>query len=183
MAQRKEVKPMADKNATNETASAVTEHDEAAARDERMQEAFANLDRIMEKLDPAVREELKDKPEALAEWDEIMRDHGDILTEEAKEAEEAKLQKEIDEHIAQLAAEVDWLASLDVMDLQTNLEVEETLARNFATWNELDAIMRLRARDFPDKLARWEEEVMKPMRRNEAIFEAGVAATNARPEN
>jgi hypothetical protein len=49
----------------------------------------------------------------------------------------------------------------------SNLEVDETLVRNFAAWNELDAIMRLRCHDFPDKLAKWEEEVMKPMRKNE----------------
>ena len=89
----------------------------------------------------------------------------------------------MNEHIAQFSAEVDWLASLDPMDLQTNLEVEERLTRTFAAWHEVDAIMHLKARDFPDMLAKWEEEVMKPMRINERIFECGREEENARPEN
>src|SRR5947207_14257681 len=75
MAQRNEVKPMVDKTATNETASAVTEHDEAAARDESMQEALDKLDRMMAELGPVVREELKYKTDALTEGNEMIEDH------------------------------------------------------------------------------------------------------------
>ena len=135
------------------------------------------------KLNVAVHEELKHKPEALAEWDAIMEEYADILAEDETKSEEAKLQKEMNEHMARFSAEVDWLGSLDPMDLQTNLEVEERLTRTFAAWHEVDAIMRLRARHFPDQLARWEEEVMKPMRINELIFESGREEENARPEN
>jgi len=151
--------------------------------DPTLQEALNKIDQIIQQLDPVVRDELSGKPEALAEWDAIMKDYAQGVAEDAREAEEAKLQQEINEYTDRIAAQVDWLASLDPIDLQTNLEVEETMARNFAAWNELDAIMHLRCREYPDHLARWEEEIMKPIRRYEAIFAAGREAENARPEN
>jgi len=138
---------------------------------------------IVRKLNVAVHDELKHKPEALAEWDAIMAEYADILAEDETKSEEAKLKEEMNEHIARIAADAGWLASLGPMDLQTNLEVEERLTRTFAAWHEVDEIMRLRARDFPDMLARWEEGAVKPMRECEAIFEAGAAAEKARPEN
>ena len=41
---------------------------------------------------------------------------------------------QIDEHMSRISAEVEWFASLDPLELQTNLDVEEMLARNFAEW-------------------------------------------------
>jgi len=156
---------------------------ETAGSDPTLEELFAKGDETVRKLDSAIRQEPNLKPEVLAEWDAIMREYEDIAAEEARETEEAKLDQEIREYMDRLGAEVDWLASLDPMDLQTNLEVDETLARNFAGWNELDAVMRLRCRDFPDKLAKWEEEIMKPIRMYEAILQAGMAAEKTKPEN
>ena len=162
-----------------QTAGAAAQADDNPA----LQESLDKCSRTIVQLDAAVREELRGKPEKLAEWDEIMRDFGDDLEPFFKEAEEAKLQAEINEYLKQISAEVNSLASLDPVELQTNTEVEETLSRNFAKWQELDAVMRLRCRDYPDKLARWEEEIMKPIGMFEAILEAGRETENAKPEN
>ena len=161
--------------------SSVAEAD--ADHDSALREALNRGSAIVRQMDSLMHQDPGVKPETLAEWEALMEEFADVLAEDDRAAEEAKLQQEIDEHMKRISAEVDWLASLDPIDLQTNLEVEETMARNFAGWNELDAVMHLRCRDFPDKLARWEEEVIKPMRKLEAIFEAGREAENARPEN
>lgn len=155
----------------------------SADSDATLQELLHKGCETVRKLDSAIRQEPNLKPEVLAEWDAIMLEYADVLAEDAREAEEAELDRELREHMDRISADMDWLASLDPMDLQTNLEAEETLARNLAAWNELDAIMRLRCRDFPDKLAKWEEGVMKLVRKNEAMFEAGMAAEKAKPEN
>lgn len=148
-----------------------------------VQELLAKTCETVRQLDSAIRQEPNLKPGVLAEWDTIMEEFADVLAKDAREAEEAKLDREIDEHMSRISADIDWLASLDPMDLQTNLEVEKTMVRNLAAWHDLDGIMRLRCRDFPDQLTRWEEDVMKPIRRNEAIVEAALAAENAQPEN
>ena len=154
-----------------------------AKDDPALREALNRGSAIVRQMDSLMHQDPGVKPENLAEWEALMEEFADVRAEYDKAAEEAKLQQEIDEHMNRIAAQVDWLANLDPIDLQTNLEVEEKMAGNFAAWNELDAVMRLRCRDFPDKVARWEEEVMKPMRKLEAIFEAGVAAEKAKPEN
>src|SRR5213595_1344003 len=95
------------------------------APEKSLQTLLAEGVETVRKLNVAVHDELKHKPEALAEWDAIMAEYADILAEDETKSEEAKLKEEMDEHIARLAADADWLASLGPMDLQTNLEVEE----------------------------------------------------------
>jgi dsDNA-specific endonuclease/ATPase MutS2 len=51
-------------------------------RDQKIRELLAKANRCVEELDPIVRETLKDKPEALAEWDEIMHMCDDIPEDE-----------------------------------------------------------------------------------------------------
>jgi hypothetical protein len=130
-------------------------------------------------LNRAVHEELRDKPERLAEWDALMHEYADVLAEGERKAEEKKLDQEIREWMNRIGADVDRLTKLDPADL----EADETLARTFASLREVDAVMRLRCRHYPDKLARWEDDVMGPVKIMEAVFTSAMEEEEAKPGN
>lgn len=151
---------------------------ESASTPERtVDELYAELDRTIRQMDQVVHEQLS--AEAIAEWEEIMRDYEEGLAEEQREAEEAKLQSEIDDWMDRLNADIDRLTRLSPADL----EFDETLTQTFASWNEVDALMHLRCRHYPDKLAKWESEVMAPMRRWEGIVAAAREEEESKPGN
>lgn len=153
--------------------------EDASKEDPTMEELFDHADQILRQMDAAVHEELRDKPEALAEWDEIMREYADILAEDEREAEEKKLDREIRKWMNRIDTDVDRLTKLDPADL----EADEMLARTFASLREVDAVMRLRCRHYPEKLARWEDDVMGPVKQMEAVFAAAMVAEEAKPGN
>jgi uncharacterized protein YicC (UPF0701 family) len=144
-----------------------------------MEELFDRADQIIKQMDRVVHDELSHKPEAVAEWDEIMRDYADILAEDQREAEGKKLDSEIREWMDRIDADVDRLTKLDPADL----EVNDTFARTFASLHEVDAVMRLRCRHYPDKLAKWEADVMGPIKHMEAVVADAIEAEEAKPGN
>jgi hypothetical protein len=151
----------------------------AVAPERSLDELYAEADRLIRQMDQVVHDELSHKPEAIAEWEEIMRDYEEGLAEDQREAEEEKLGREVDEWLARINADIDQLTALDPADLEFN----DRIARMFASWNEADAVMRLRCRHYPDKLARWEKDVMGSVKRWEAAFAAAMEEENSKPAN
>lgn len=146
--------------------------------DPTLQELLAQGVERVKKLDVMIHEELRHKPEAIAEWDAMMRENADVFAEHEKEVEERKLDREIHELLDRIDADVERFLNREPPDL----EIEEALARSFARMHELDAIMRLRYRDYPEKLATW-EEAMDSLSESEAIFKAALEEENAQPGN
>jgi hypothetical protein len=150
-----------------------------AAPDKSLETLLAEGVDTVRKMDPVVREELKNKPEALAEWDAIMQDYADILMEDDSEAEQAKVAAEIRQYMDQITADMQRLEQLD----PTDLEVNEGIARNLAAVHEVDAIMRAKCGKYPAQLAEWEEGVMRPVRMLEMMFVEAMHIENEKPEN
>jgi len=159
------------------TDSSSTEHEGKSGR--TLEELYDHADDLIRQMDRLVHDELGHKPEAVAEWEEIMRDYEAALAEDQREAEEAKLDREIHEWMDRINADIDQLEKLDPVDL----EFDEALARMLASWREVDAVMRLRCRHYPEKLVKWEEEVMGPVKRWEGLFAADMEAEEAKPGN
>ncbi|HEX3145811.1 MAG TPA: hypothetical protein VHQ64_17700 [Pyrinomonadaceae bacterium] len=151
----------------------------AVAPERSTDELYAEADRLIRQMDQIVHDELSHKPEAVAEWEEIMRDYEAGLAEDQREAEEEKLGREINEWLERINAEIDQLMALDPADL----EFDDRIARMFASWNEADAVMRLRCRHYPDKLARWEKDVMGSVKRWEAAFADAMEKDKSKPAN
>ena len=151
----------------------------AVAAERSIDELYAEADRLIRQMDQVVHDELSHKPEAIAEWEEIMRDYEEGLAEDQREAEEVKLGREINEWLDRINADIDQLTTLDPADLEFN----DMLARMFASWNEADAVMRLRCRHYPDKLARWEKDVMGSVKRWEAAFANAMEEESSKPAN
>ena len=139
----------------------------------------AELDRIIRQMDQVVHDHLSHKPEAIAEWQEIMRDYEEGLAEDQREAEEAKLDREVNEWLDRINADIDRLGSL----VPFSIEFDEALTSMFAAWREADAVMRLRCRHYPEKLMKWETDVMGLVNHWEGIVAAGMEAEEAKPAN
>lgn len=175
-----EVEPTADNNpAQSEGAS-----------DPKVEVLLDQADDILTaQIDPMIREALSADPEKLAEWDALMQEYARVGAEDQapptesetvpeKEAEEARLSREIRERLDMISSDLDRF-----MDRQPpDLEVDVALERNFAAMHELDAVMRQRCRDFPAQLAEW-EAVMEYLEEIETRYAVGLEAENVEPEN
>lgn len=153
--------------------------DAASTEDATLEELLDDGVQTLLQLNRVVHEELRDKPEVLAGWDAIMHEYADILAEGERKAEEKKLDQEIREWMDRIRADIDRLTNLDPADL----EVDEGLARTFASFHEVDVAMRLRCRQYPDQLAKWEDEVMRPVEIMERIFISAAEEDDAKPGN
>jgi len=147
--------------------------------EDSLEAAMARGVEIVRQMNVVVHEELKHKPEALAEWDAIMEEYADILAEDETKSEEAKVAAEIREHMDRISAEIDRLGQLD----PTDLEVNEGIARNLAAIHEVDAIMRTKCAKYPAQLAAWEEGVMRPVKMLEMMFVEAMHVENEKPAN
>ena len=160
------------------------------AFDPKVQILIDQADQLLTaEIDPMMREALSSDPEKLAEWEALMQEYAQLdaedqnpriesVTESEKEAEEARLSREIRERMDIISADLDRF-----MDRQPpDLEVEAALERSFAAMHELDTVMRQRCRDFPAQLAEW-EAVMVYLEEVEMKFAIGLEAEDAEPEN
>ena len=155
-------------------------------RDPKIDALLEKANKAVAQLDPIVRETMRDNPEALAKWDSIMRDHAAAVAEDeaakarqaAKEAEAAKLDEEIRVALDRINADIDQLEAMSGPDLEFEAAAEQT----FAAIHELDAVIRLRCRDFPEQMERW-KETMEGFADIEAIFERGRAREDSEPAN
>jgi hypothetical protein len=160
------------------------------AFDPRVEVLLDQADELLTaKIDPMMREALSANPERLAEWGALMQEYAQIAAEDQapctesepapeKEAEEARLSREIAERLDMISSDLDRF-----MDRQApDLEVDAALERNVAAMHELDAVMRERCRDFPAQLAEW-GAVMEHLEKVETRLAIGLEAENAEPEN
>jgi hypothetical protein len=143
---------------------------------------FEEGNAIIRQLDPVVRERYRDEPEKLAEWLSIINDFPDLLAEDeaerAKEAEAAELAAEIRAALDRINADVDQLMAMEGPDL----EFEAAAERTFAGIHELDGVIRLRCRDFPEQLEKW-NATMEKFVDVEARFERGRELEESEPAN
>jgi len=151
---------------------------------------FKEASAIIRQLDPLIRKRYRDEPEKLAGWLSIMDDYADTLAEDAaeaareeaeaaaREAEAAKLDQEIRAGLDRINADVDRLMAMEA----TDLEFETAAERTFAGIWELDSVMRLRCRDFPEQLEKW-NTTMDQFADVEAIFERGRELEDSEPAN
>jgi head-tail adaptor len=159
-------------------------------RDAKLRTLLDDADKlVMDQMDPIIRETMRDKPEALAEWDSIMRDYAAAIAEDeaeqaaaaaeaAKEAEGLKLAAEISAVMDRISADIDRLMAHD----GPSLETEAVLQRSFDALHEMDIEMRLRCRDFPDQSEKW-KAMMDSFAEVEARFERGRELEELTPPN
>lgn len=173
----------------NEQSGDNTRGQSEGAFDPKVEMLLEQGDKIIAQMDPIMREALSGKPEELAEWEALMQEyaqiaaegqkpHSESASESEKEAEEARLSREISERMALISADLDRFMNREPPDL----EIEGALERNFAAMHELDLIMRQRCRDYPAQLAEW-LQVMEFMDELETMFALGREAENAEPAN
>jgi hypothetical protein len=144
---------------------------------------------IVRQLDPLFRKQYRHEPEKLAAWLSIVNDYADLLAEDkakgareeaaaAKDTEAAKLAEEIRTALDRINADVDQLAAMDSADL----EFEAAAERTFAAIHELDGVMLLRCRDFPEHMEKW-RATMEHFAEVEAMFERGRELEDSGPAN
>lgn len=100
-------------------------------------------------LDAMIHRDFSHKPEFVAEWDAIMREYADVFAKHEKEAEEKRLSEEIDKRIQQINADLDRFTDREGPDL----EVDEALARNFASIHDIDG--HLSQKSLPQNFYIW----------------------------
>jgi hypothetical protein len=165
--------------------SSVPEGEHDPALDPLLDEASA----IVRQLDPIYREGCRNQPEKLAEWESIMNAYPDVLAEDeearakaeaeaAKEAEVLKLAADVRAGLDRINADLDQLMAMEGPDL----EFEAVAERVMAGIHELDDEIRLRCRDYPEQLEKW-NDTMERFADVEAIFEGGRELEDSEPAN
>jgi len=144
---------------------------------------------VHSQIDPMMREALRDKPEALAEWEEIMRELKE--TEDQQVPDPARRSDvfmapqfpgrlmsldEIRETFAMMNARLDRFADRQPPDL----EVDEELERSFREMHNVDKAMREQCRDSPENLLKW-EEAMEYLQELEERYRRGLEFENSQP--
>jgi uncharacterized protein (DUF2236 family) len=125
-------------------------------RERQLRDALDRGRKIVMALDLTVREELRHKPEAIAEWDQLMREHADVLTNDEAEALRAAEESKLDEQIGEMMDRINDDLDQYIGRPQPDLEVDAALERNLAAMRDVDLLMRRRYRDDPAQLQKWE---------------------------